>query len=86
VSFDVGNWVLTLGADVGAEFEPTDTRPSTKATVARARIAAVRRKIRRARPMARTGLGAMRTGLVVMAFSFVLKPGPEGVRWGLYGV
>jgi hypothetical protein len=73
----MGDGVLTAGADVGAGFEPTDTRPSTKVIIARTRIAAVTRKTRKVRPMFRTGLEAMNTGLLVMTNSLGLWSGPD---------
>jgi hypothetical protein len=73
----MGDGVVTAGTDVGAGLEPTDIRPSTKVIVARTRIAAVTRKIRKARPVFSTGLEAMKTGLLVMTNSFGLWSGPD---------
>ena len=80
LSFDAGTSLLVAGVVTGAELELTVTRPMTKATLRRTSMAAVTRRVRRARPVVWTRAGIMLEGTVMVVpflllFQFGLPPG-----------
>jgi hypothetical protein len=80
LSFDAGTTLLVAGVVTGAGLELTVTRPMTKATLRRTSMAAVTRRIRRARPVVWTRAGTVVEEIVMvlpflLLFQFGLPPG-----------
>jgi len=79
--FEAGTSLLVAGVVTGAGLELAVTCPMTKATLRRTSMAAVTRRIRRARPVVWTKAGtAIELTVMVLPFLLLFQPGlPSGL-------
>ena len=82
LSYDAGTILLVAGIVAGTGLELTVTRPMTKATLNRTSMAAVTRRIRRARPVVWTKAGTVLEGTVmVLPFLLLFSSSVSRLDW-----